>query len=209
MIKCKLCGGASQPLQYKELYHICGTCQLIWLDDSHVLPPGLEKGRYLEHNNDQDSTGYVKMFEDFLSQVEPWSRGESALDFGSGPGPVLADIMRKRGWRVDIYDPYFAPGQDCLKQEYNLITCTEVIEHVRHPLKVWQQLRNCLTPDGTLAVMTLFHPGLEGFEKWWYRRDSTHICFYNRVTMEWIAENLGLSLSSCDDVKTAIFTLAG
>jgi hypothetical protein len=163
--------------------------------------------RYLEHNNDPTNPGYVKMFEDFLDVTLPWCQGHRALDFGSGPGPVLAGILRDKGWEVDLYDPYFAPDRAFVQHRYNLITCTEVMEHVKDPLATWQLLAGCLERDGVLAVMTHFHSGTKSFKDWWYIRDATHVCFYNRSTMEWLAQEFGLSLVYCDDFKTTVFTV--
>jgi hypothetical protein len=49
-----------------------------------------------------------------------------------------------------------------------------------------------LAPGGILGVMTMFHPGEGSFADWWYRRDPTHVCFYNEATMRWIGERYGL-----------------
>jgi hypothetical protein len=32
------------------------------------------------------------------------------------------------------------------------------------------------------------------FADWWYHRDPTHVCFYQRTTFEWIASWLGFSV---------------
>ena len=207
MTKCKLCGSPSQQLKHKKLYHVCGNCELIWLDERDVLAPGPEKERYLEHNNDPDNQGYRKMFMDFLDMVESRCKGQRALDFGSGPGPVLAGILRDRGWDVDIYDPYFAPDEAFKQCKYNLVTCTEVMEHVSDPLITWRSLVERLDTGGVLAVMTHFHPGVQKFKDWWYIRDATHVGFYNRITMEWLAQELGLKMLFCDDFKTTLFSL--
>jgi hypothetical protein len=29
------------------------------------------------------------------------------LDFGAGPGPVIATILREQHYKVDLYDPYY------------------------------------------------------------------------------------------------------
>lgn len=205
-MRCKLCTNDGQPLYLNKLYYYCNRCQLIWLDEGDIVSRQDEEQRYLEHNNDLNDAGYVNMFNKFLAEIKPWCIGQRALDFGSGPGPALAHILTKQGWSVDIYDPYFAPDRDFLTKKYDLITCTEVLEHVQHPFAVWKQLTDCLGSRGTLAVMTHFHFGPVEFKDWWYRRDKTHICFYNRFTMEWIAEKLGLALVYCDDFKTTVFT---
>lgn len=205
MKACKLCKSQTQPLSLKKLYHWCGFCGFIWLDSEYYLEPDAERERYLEHNNVPENQGYVQMFGDFLAKVEPWSRKGRALDFGCGPGPVLADILKKRGWDTDIYDPFFAPESVFLDKKFQLITCTEVMEHIAEPLPVWKLLADALADGGVLAVMTHLHPGPDSLKDWWYIRDATHVSFYSRATMTWLARTLGLKEVYCDERKITVF----
>lgn len=109
-----------------------------------------------------------------------------ALDFGCGAGPVLKLLLETRNIAVDIYDPYFFPDKVYLNKQYDLITATEVLEHLKNPLAAWDLFAKHLKKGGYLAAMTLFHPGVENFLNWWYRRDSTHVCFYSRKTFQWV-----------------------
>jgi len=53
--------------------------------------------------------------------------------------------------------------------------------------------------------MTLFHPNQrEGFQSWWYRRDSTHVAFYTPKTLERMGESLNLRLVFSDGQRTAV-----
>ena len=47
------------------------------------------------------------MFEAFIHKsIFPYQeRINKALDFGCGPGPVLAELLKRRGLEVEIYDP--------------------------------------------------------------------------------------------------------
>ena len=146
----------------------------------------VEKRLYCNHNNSFANEGYVRMFRKFIDDfIEPYS-GEmkTALDFGSGPGPVLATLLREHGMDVDIYDVYFSPEKSYENKTYDLITCTEVLEHLKDPLPTLRLLVDHLNSQGILAVTTMFHPGVgEEFQNWWYRRDRTHICFYTNRTL--------------------------
>ena len=44
-----------------------------------------------------------------------------------------------------------------------------------------------LRPGGWLGVMTRMLTDDAGFARWWYRRDPTHVAFFRRETMTWIA----------------------
>lgn len=143
-------------------------------------------------------------------------RGKTALDYGSGPGDcVLAHVMREEsGFSTDIYDVYFSPEKVFEGKQYDLITCTEVLEHLTQPLEVLGLLKQHLKPRGILALMTLFHPvgednpgGEEQFQDWWYRRDITHICYYRPRTFHEIGERLGMKLLTMDERNTLSYTL--
>ena len=99
------------------------------MDESNLLKTNEERQRYLEHNNTIENTGYVKMFETFIDNaLQPkFTAADKILDYGSGPNPVFAQIMRRQGKVVDIYDPYFSPLTEYLHRQYDMITLTEVI----------------------------------------------------------------------------------
>jgi len=52
-----------------------------------------------------------------------------------------------------------------------------------------------LKPDGWLGVMTEIQDDDAAFATWWYLRDPTHVAFYRRETMTWIAQNFGWQLT--------------
>jgi len=195
---CKLCQtrtsiipGISEPV-----YYHCPNCDLIFMDESFYLDAAAERTRYEQHNNTCENEGYVQMFRDFIQKtVQPHLEGiDTALDFGCGPGPVLATLLREMGISTDIYDPYFFPRREYRGKHYDLITSTEVFEHLSQPLETLQLLISLLNNNGILAIMTLFHPPIEDFPNWWYHRDPTHICFYSTQTLTWIAQHFNLDI---------------
>lgn len=205
MPACILCGAVASQLKLDRKYYHCSRCDLIYLDRAHL--PGLEeeRQRYLQHDNTAGCPGYVRMFEQFLTAIRPaLGRPGRALDFGCGPGPVLAAMLRQQGWDTDTYDPLFFPGS-IEGEQYDLITATEVLEHVHTPLPVWRQLARLLRPRGVLAIMTHFHPGPASFSAWWYRRDPTHVTFYSAATMDWVGNTLGLAVRVLNSKNTVVF----
>ena len=191
MRNCWLCGGLN--LNYLETekagYYFCQDCELIFLKKEAIVSREEEKARYEEHDNSHDNIGYVTMFEKFIEKVIiPNDHGiNSVLDFGCGPVPVLADLLKERGYKVDIYDPFFFPKKNYDNQSYDLITSTEVFEHLHNPVGEIKKLYSCLGKGGFLAIMTSFHPGPEKFVDWWYKWDPTHVVFYNSITFDYIA----------------------
>jgi len=95
---------------------------------------------------------------------------------------------------METYDPYFAPNPLALEQSYDFITVTETVEHFYHPGKEFARLTTLLRSGGFLGVMTEMWLDDRPFEKWHYPRDPTHVIFYRRTTMEWIAERFGYGM---------------
>lgn len=177
------------------LYHRCETCEATVMDESGWLDQCAEKAIYDLHDNNPQDEGYrrflSKLINPLLERLEPGARG---LDFGCGPGPALAVMLREAGMDMALYDPFFHPQTSVLEQQYDFITCTEVVEHLHRPAGIFRQLDGLLAPGGWLGVMTCFQTDDERFANWHYRRDPTHIVFYRRDTMEWLANAHGWAL---------------
>jgi SAM-dependent methyltransferase len=221
---CKICARGTVTIfdaPSGTAFYYCRGCGFIFKEEAKIPSPEQEKKRYLQHNNTPGDSGYVGRFRTFIQRsILPYRRRfETALDFGSGPVPVLAGLLQDICNRVDIYDIYFAPAKDCMNHTYDLITCTEVLEHVRDPLAVLGMLAARLNPGGIIAVMTLFHPvggtarrqgeelpGEAAFKAWWYRRDPTHISFFRPETFRRIASLLDLKVLRLDEKDTVSFS---
>lgn len=208
-IKCKICSGSTGKIrdrQFETDYFYCGGCGFLSIEDKKIPGPEAEKERYLQHINTPEDQGYMDWLRDFTGRaVTPFFPGfKTALDFGCGPGPVLAGILKETGAEVDTYDIYFAPEKVYENKTYDVITCTEVLEHIEDPLPVLELLKSHLNTGGVLAIMTMFHPigppgGEEAFNKWWYRRDPTHISFFRPKTFQYIANRLNLRILTIDN----------
>lgn len=202
--KCKLCGHEVKKLDkpaVPEYYH-CVSCDLVLLGENSHVSAGEELKRYLYHNNSPDNKGYADFLRGFIRDagIESMRDVGAALDFGCGPRPVLQKLLYETGIDVvDIYDPFFFPGEDFKNKKYDLITCTEVFEHLKNPAETIALLRDRLTDRGLLAVKTLFHTTCDSFEKWWYRQDVTHVSFYSPATFKWIAVNCGFGIRIIDE----------
>lgn len=209
-MNCKICGSDDLDiLDIKNKYYYCNDCQVIFIAPEEIAGPNQEKQRYEGHDNNHQNEGYVQMFEDFIREViEPHvdlDKTEAVLEFGCGPGPVLADLLESKKLKVDLYDPYFFPEKVFENKKYDLITSTEVFEHFSDPVKEMELLTSHLKDGAYLALMTSFHPGPEEFEDWWYKWDPTHIVFYNLKTFEKLASDFDLEIVYTDHEKYIIF----
>lgn len=198
-MQCTLCAQPSTPFceDKKRQYFRCATCDLIFADPSTHLAVEDEKSIYAFHKNDPDDTRYRQ----FLSQLsapmlEKITPGMHGLDFGSGPGPTLNLMLEQAGMTMSVYDIFYAPDQGQLDQQYDFVTCSEVVEHFYKPDQSWPELIRLVKPGGWLGVMTwLFtQDTTEDFRRWSYKGDLTHVSFYTPRTVQWIAEHFGLGV---------------
>ncbi|MCR3955790.1 MAG: class I SAM-dependent methyltransferase [Gudongella sp.] len=213
-IACKICGSETEEFHHEKfgmIFHQCRGCSFIWKDASIHVGPDEELEIYETHNNSIHDEKYVRYLKDFAeASVVPFAEeAEVGLDFGSGPEPVLSVLMeRDYGISMDIYDKFYATEKVYNHKSYDLITSTEVVEHLDEPLKYFRLFREILKDKGILAIMTLFHPqDRESFLDWFYIRDQSHISFYTPRTFEVISEKLGLDFIYTDNHRYSTFRL--
>ena len=194
--RCVLCDSNEViPLELNNdrRFFRCHICDLIFVQESSYLSSADEIARYRLHDNSLLNQGYVNMFLEKISLVHEYCPGvNSVLDYGCGPEPVLAELLKKDGFECDIYDPYFFP--DLPDRSYDLVISTEVFEHLKDIGADLNIIRSLLSPEGYLAIMTSFHDAVNSFEGWWYSKDPTHICFFSMRTFEWMAKEFGFKI---------------
>lgn len=193
---CPLCGMESGGVWYlsphSESYFRCGECTLAWRARDERLGASAERARYELHENNPNDAEYVRFLRRLADPViERLPASARGLDFGSGPTPVLAELLSSAGFPCVSYDPFFAANDALLDARYEFVTCCEVIEHVYRPAEVFALFQRLLRPGAVAGLMTRFYPDDDSFADWWYRRDPTHVCFYTESTMRWIGDRHG------------------
>lgn len=204
---CPLCSGPSETFltaQGRD-YLLCRTCRLVFVPPRQHLSLAAEKSRYLTHNNDPHDKGYQKfLFPVARAVMDNHNTPSRGLDFGCGTGSPLPGILKEHGFEMNVYDPFFAQHQEVFSTTYDFITCTEVMEHLRDPAGEIAKLWTILNPGGRLYIMTQFRIPEHDFANWAYIRDLTHIAFYSRPTMKWLADFLSAGLSFRDRTVTLL-----
>lgn len=172
----------------------CTACQARGLDPTCYPDPRTELAVYQLHENHIHDPAYrrflARLADPLLARLAPAARG---LDYGCGPGPALAAVLTEAGHSMALYDPFFETDPAPLRNTYDFITCTEVVEHFHHPAEEFDRLGAMLRPGGWLAVMTCFQTEDARFARWHYRMDPTHVVFYRPETFARIAELRGWS----------------
>lgn len=176
----------------KQDYWRCRVCAARFLDPRQLPSREAEYADYLHHENDPGDPGYrrflARLAAPLLARLPAPSRG---LDYGCGPGPALAAIMREAGHAVALYDPFFYPDPAPLRARYDFVTCTETAEHFHSPAGEFDRLMALVRPRGWLAVMTCFQTDDRRFRDWHYRKDPTHVVFYREQTLRHLAASRG------------------
>lgn len=169
-------------------YLRCEACRATFLHPDQLPARVIEQREYALHQNQPEDPAYRAFLghvaTPLLARLAP---GRHGLDYGCGPGPVLARMLREAGHRVALYDPFFHPDPQALEGHYDFITCTEVAEHFHHPAREFERLDTLLEPGGWLAVGTVFQEHDAAFARWNYRRDPTHVVFYRTHTFVQLA----------------------
>lgn len=193
-LSCPLCTShATYFWTHREKdYYQCPVCDGRFMDGHQTLDLAAEKARYETHNNDIDDPRYQKFVSPVVNAITAAQPLASlGLDFGSGTGPVITDMLQKLGYTLNIYDPLFAPDTYALSQMYHYIVTCEVVEHFYHPQAEFQRLYDRLINGGTLYLKTeLFKEG-QDFSTWHYINDPTHVFLYTASTFEWIKTRFG------------------
>lgn len=208
---CKICHSKTITItdhKSSQIYYKCEECGFIYLDESWIIDATKEHSHYAKHNNTFECLGYVQMFEKFISTfISPLKKEiKTALDFGCGEGVVLAKLLDNEGFKTDFYDLFFYQTKVYENKKYDLITSTEVFEHLKDPLFYFELLKEHLNHNGYLIIMTKFPPQSDDeFLKWWYRRDITHISFFSKKSFEIIASRFNFKIINTNDQDVIVF----
>jgi hypothetical protein len=173
-------------------YLRCDVCDLYFLDPAQRATPASERERYDLHRYDPADVGYFEFVRPLIDRIRagvaPPARG---LDYGAGRVPLLADRLRTLGYHMSIYDVFYWPAPAVLQGCYEFVTACEVVEHFYDPGFEFGRLRRLLRPGATLFIMTDPRRDQVEFDRWSYRRDPTHVCFYSERTFRWIEAAFG------------------
>lgn len=190
-------------------YWKCEPCNFIEVDTLDHLSSKEESEFYLHHQNCVDDPRYRKYASAVaVEAIRRFERrgsaggllADKALDFGCGPGPVVASLLREHGVPSDEYDPVFFP--DGIREKaYGLIVACEVVEHFRQPKAEFSKVYELLRPGGWFVVQTERLDFVSSFEDWYYRKDLTHVAFYSDQTFRRLGLELGFDKVEIVDRK--------
>lgn len=204
-MKCLFCQSENLNRIIEDNYR-CLNCHVIFKSENIHLNPKEEEQRYQFHENDADDNHYFNFLIKLIQPIEgELAKIKSHLDFGSGKSSVFEKYFKDRGIESTCYDLYFFPNQESLNKQYDLVTCSEVVEHFNNPAIDWKTLVSTVKVNGILAIMTNFYLENNDYIKWWYKNDPTHVIFYTLESLNYIEQKYLLKLQYCDQKSIAIF----
>lgn len=204
-LSCPLCHSQQTALfsqDQRRCYFICACCDLVFADPASLLDSQAELAIYQQHQNDPADPRYrqflAKLASPLLQRLQRQSDASQqpllGLDFGAGPGPTLSLMLSEAGLQMALYDPYFAADKSVLQHRYDVICCTEAIEHFYQPAEEWQLWLRMLKAGSWLGLMTKLRPVAADFARWHYKNDPTHVSFFSQHTFQYLATRDGFSL---------------
>ena len=203
-MSCPLCQSANTSSHYhtdkKREYLQCCECDLVYVSPKYLPSKEIEKQEYDLHENSFEDEGYRKFLGKVLTPLSPFIKATNApalsgLDFGCGPAPVLASMLSDEGVNMSTYDPFYAPTLKVLERSYDIVTCTEAIEHFHTPHVEWALFNKLVAPGGVLAIMTKRVLDKARFANWHYKNDITHVSFFSEKTFHYLAQKDGYDVS--------------
>ena len=189
---CPLCNYNLTESFYRDSYREylkCSNCDFVFVPKIYHLSENGERARYDSHNNNPEDDRYRNFLSQLLSPLqERIPKNASGLDFGSGPGPTLSLMLEECGYSVDLYDKFYAKNDIVFEKQYDFITASEVVEHLRQPFVELSRLMGLLKSNGVLAIMTQILTPQKDFEQWYYKNDPSHIGFFSEKALNCLAQ---------------------
>ena len=155
---------------------------------------------------------------DWLASVGP---ARHALDLGCGDGAVSAVVRAGKLTLADVSALALArararlPDAEIVELEpdkplpfadssFDLVVCTETLEHVRDVQLFLSEIRRVLEPGGRLAVTTPSHRRLIAPPE----PLSPHLRFFTKRTLRTLLNGMGFEVQTLTRSRTALFALA-
>lgn len=190
---CPLCHATATVFctKPKHLFYKCSQCDGIFRPKHTYFDRDTEKQHYEQHENDVNDLGYQNFVWPIVEAIiKDFTTTHKGLDFGSGTGPVISKLLTEKDYSVVNYDLFFENIPERLLQQYDFISCCEVMEHFHHPLQEFELLHSLLLPHGKLYCKTEIYRYQTPFENWYYKNDLTHVFLYQEATLHWLQKKL-------------------
>jgi SAM-dependent methyltransferase len=235
-VNCPLCGSTEVRKDFLlggAAVHVCGSCSARFLSpqpsDSELLAiygEGYYKSWGLSGAGENAAVKAMKTatFELRLDLITRYKASGNILDVGCATGYFL-EAAEKRGFSpygVEISDYSSAAAkekfgadrvhrgvlEDCPFPDghFDVIAMSDLLEHVRDPLRTLAAARRALKADGVIMIMTPDTGSLTrrimGAKWTHYKRE--HLFYFNRRSLSLLAQKAGFEAVNFEAAKKAV-----
>ncbi|GAB0118482.1 class I SAM-dependent methyltransferase [Acidisoma sp. 7E03] len=224
---CKICGAPAPVfarvdfekhcnLQLREerhagvnvVYHRCERCQFmftLFLDElsPEELVSRVYNDEYIKFDplypliRPRTNAGFLRMIVAEAMVARPAPR---ILDYGAGNG-MLAQLLEGEV-AVENFDALNPRFDRFPKGRFDLIFCSEVVEHIPQPHALMEDWQRLLAEDGAVIFSTTIQPDdiASLGEAWWYLGPRNgHVSLYSRQSLDLLCRRHGLRYVPIDD----------
>ena len=204
--------------QIAQQYFQCCFCRSIFqhpLPDSETISAYYESYKnikfkmnpgYLTNSNFNNYKNIMELTLADLQINRSFFIGKNILDVGCANGDFLMFLKEKniQAAGIDISHDLVKIAQardldvkkekvENLRQNYEIISCWDVIEHIADPLLFVNHLKRILINDGYLFISTPVVGLVAGFfgEKWRFLMPDEHLCLFSRKSIFQVLVNEG------------------
>lgn len=224
---CLCCGNADFQRPYARLIPWVNACLCCGVQLADPQPSQAELDRiysedYFETFGFANQTGSVvsglkaAWFAEILDMAPPYTGTIQLLDVGAGRGdllsaagqrgwsgtgvepiPLLSDVVfEEQPWtmlRTSIEDAEFPDAT------FDIITCLDVLEHIRNPLVALTKMSHWLKPEGTLLLTTINRDGLLArlSGRFWPHYHRDHLWYFSERSLLLLLERSGFTIRHC------------
>lgn len=154
-------------------------------------------------------------FSRLLERIERRLPKGSLLDAGTALGD-LPVVARERGWEAVGIEPHrFASAEDVRqtqpvipssveeyqpgREPYDVVTCCDVLEHLRRPDDALERFHSWLRPGGGLVVTTINRksPAARLLGRRWFHIHREHLWYFDRTALCRLAVQAGFDVLEC------------
>lgn len=199
---CTICNGSTAEKFSKPLgtinvgYYSCSCCGHLTAGELDSNP-NYDDGRYFAEIDTgwEERNRRICKFVSVISRLPGVGVSNCAriLDFGCGAGKLVQDL-NTLGFDAYGFEPYpqegisapvFANLNEIREMEnIDLITCIEVLEHLRNPDKVLALFSELLGSSGYLMLSTELYNSRNHGENWYYLNPAAgHVSIFNERSL--------------------------
>jgi len=211
--------GALQPVAEKERIVRCQRCGLVYVNPRLAQTPAIaayspeEEDVYFQRTRSERRANNVRL----LQQIEEMLSGPGrVLDIGCGDG-LLLDQARRRGWEcwglevsgrlvdrmradVGLRDIFHGTIHSAAYRSahFDAVLLVNVIEHLRNPAEVLDEVARVTRRGGVVAVHTPNAASLGARLRganWRHYEPYVHFYYFNADTLRRMLERSGLVVS--------------